>query len=175
MMASAFAGAVLTALAGCGSSGNQNSAIITGTVTYKGVPIKGGNMTFYHSDKGLFSSTIDENGRFVLRDAPSGTLRVTVDTESINPDKNGVKGGTAAGGGASIREKMNQAEQEARGKAGQGPGGGGGGGSGPKAGTYEELIKKYTKIPDKYRDKEKTDLKIEAVNGKQEVTLELLE
>ncbi len=126
-------------------------------------------MTF-HSDKGIYSSTIDENGRFVLRDAPTGSLLVTVETESINPGpKKGVEGA------ANVREQQLAKDNAERAKAGYGPGGGGGGGGGPKPGTHDELLAKYTKIPAKYADKTKTDLKIEAVNGTQDVKLELLE
>jgi len=86
---------------------------------------------------------IGADGTFSASQIPEGTAAVTVDTEPLNP-KQPKYGGKQGGGMSSPPPGAN---------------------TGPK-GTY-------VKVPDKYRKKETTDLKLTLERGKQEKTIEL--
>src|SRR3982751_4233439 len=78
-------------LLGCGGGGggNSNSARISGALTYKGKPIKGGAMTF-HGPQGIaYAAQISPDGTYSATDIGVGEMVVTVDTEEINPEKTG--------------------------------------------------------------------------------------
>jgi len=75
-------------LLGCGQKRNPNApANVTGKVTYKGSPVKGGNLTFHPSGGGVYSFTIRPDGTYSATDMPDGEMAVTINTESLNPAK----------------------------------------------------------------------------------------
>jgi len=86
---------------------------------------------------------IGADGTFSVTQLPEGDAVATVDTESLNPNK--PKYGGKMGGGMSP----------------------------PPAGASTGPQGTYVKIPAKYRDKAKSDLKVTLKAGKQEKTFEL--
>jgi hypothetical protein len=72
-----------------GGAQKQNGAV-TGKVTYKGVPLPGGTVTFHAANGGRHVARIDANGAYQLQDVPPGFAQVAVETESA-------KDGPAAG------------------------------------------------------------------------------
>lgn len=70
----------LLGVAGCG----PGVATVTGKVSYKGTPLKGGNITFVSTEgKPTISDKISESGTYTLRDVPTGTVTICVETESL--------------------------------------------------------------------------------------------
>jgi len=159
---------ILVLVTGCG--GDKRSKV-SGVVTYKNDAVKGGNV-YLTNDSASFSSPIQLDGNYVVTDIPPGTYTVTIETETINPDKGTAAGGKVPGkasgapqvGPGSKGEKMNQEYAEKMGKHGGG-GGGGGEAGGFGAAPIEELRKKYVKIPAKYGSKLTSGLTVEVGNG----------
>ncbi|HEV3236490.1 MAG TPA: hypothetical protein VGZ25_05850, partial [Gemmataceae bacterium] len=79
---------LLIASVGC-SKGNPNApAEVSGKVTFKNTPVTAGTVTFYAPDnKGVYPITIKPDGTYSQVDLPIGEMTITVETESINPDK----------------------------------------------------------------------------------------
>lgn len=79
----AFAASV--AVAGCGATTGK----VTGKVTYKGSPLKGGNVTFLTPDgKKPVSSVIGEDGAYTVEGVPVGEVKITVETKSLKQQAN---------------------------------------------------------------------------------------
>ena len=130
---------------GCGSKNPDAPAIITGSVKYKGEVLKAGTVEFHAAD-GVYRTRIGSDGTYVNRDVPVGAFVVTVETESLNPNKKKeVYGGDLAKG-------MQQQQ--------------------PPAGssTGSEF---YVKIPNKYNHPKDSPLKANVVKGKQTIDFEL--
>lgn len=73
---------------GCGQKRNPNApANVSGRITYKGGPLKGGNVTFHPASGGVYSFAIRPDGNYTATDVPDGDMVVTVNTESLNPAK----------------------------------------------------------------------------------------
>ena len=72
------------AVAGCGRS----AGTITGTVTYKGAPLKGGSVMFTPAaggQAGPVSVAIGQDGTYAAEKVPVGDVTVTVDTSYLKP------------------------------------------------------------------------------------------
>lgn len=69
------------ALAGCGSG----TAVVSGTVTYRGTAVPGGSVVLYCSDRQIVHGTIDPDGRYTIPNVPAGTAVVTVQTHARVP------------------------------------------------------------------------------------------
>jgi hypothetical protein len=77
----------LVAVFGCGSP-IANSAAVSGKVTYQNAPVSGGTITFKPEKEGpLYPRPLNADGTYSLTDIPPGDYVVTVETESINPDR----------------------------------------------------------------------------------------
>lgn len=76
-------GLLLLMVGGCGSS----TGSVSGTVTYKGEPLKAGRVTFTSGDKTGqgFPAEIDENGKYSISKIPPGDYKVCVETEYLKP------------------------------------------------------------------------------------------
>ena len=151
---------------GC-KQGNPNApARVTGQVTYNGSPVTGGNVYFHPKEGGAIPAPIGPDGRYTAFDILDGEMVVTVETESINPDKKqpeyrGYKGGGPskmyggkAGGGAVVPKgkgmEMSPAPE-----------------SSPGVNT------KYMKIPAKYADPKTSGLTVTLVKGEQTHNIDL--
>jgi hypothetical protein len=143
-----FVALALLAAAGCRNS--PTPAKVSGRVTYKGQPLKGGEVAF-HSDQGTYRGSLSEDGAYEMTDLPAGEFTVTVNTEFLNPAKKA----PAYGGGrgdATTKERL---------KAGFGP---------PNPDSQRA---QYTKIPKKYASVEASGLKATLGKGKQTKDFEL--
>jgi hypothetical protein len=129
----------LVLLSGC-DSGRSAPAVISGTVTYNGNPVTGGDITF-HTAAGGYSATINPDGTYTVAQVPDGEATVTVLTEGLNPAKKPQTYGGARGKG-----QMGSPAPE-----------------GAKTGSSGQ----YVKIPKKYETKETSDLKVTITRGKQ--------
>jgi hypothetical protein len=175
--------AIVVALSGCGGSGSATSRI-TGKVIYKGTPLPGGNVVLTSSggggDGGGYPSPIQMDGTYLITNIPPGVYDVTVETDTVNPDRGkDTKGKAKVEPGAApkgVSDKVNSEYAAAMAKFGGGGGGGGGGGEagGFGAAPREELLKRYTKIPEKYANKKTSNLRIEVDSGKnnKDITLD---
>jgi hypothetical protein len=104
---------------------------ITGKVTYKGVPLPAGTITFHPLEGKAGSAPIREDGTYSADKVPVGDAAVTVDTQPLKPaDK-------------------------------------------PKGDKPKGDAPKFVKIPAKYADKEKSDLKVTIKKGKNVYDIEL--
>lgn len=167
----------LLPLLGCG--GSSTPAAVQGKVTLDGAPVTGGSISF-HSATGDYTGPIAADGTYSIGDIPAGEMTVTVETESINPDKKAppvygsrtAGGGTPGGGGGSP-------------KPGSGGGPPMGAAKGPDGKPYQAegspkpegapVAEKgtYVKIDAKYNDKDKSGIKKTLNAGKQTIDIEL--
>ena len=128
-------------LLGCSGGDKQAPATVSGSLSYNGQPVKAGTMQFHTADGVPYSAQIAPDGTYTATDLPTGEMVVTVETESINPNKAAPKGGDAA-----RRMKM-QVQQPA-----------------PGTTTAGDL---YVKIPRKYADPKSSPLKVTLERGRQ--------
>lgn len=76
------------AVSGCGSS----TGTVTGTVKRKdGTVLKGGNVALITSKGQSFSSPIGENGTYTVEKVPVGDVKITVETETLNPARSAAR------------------------------------------------------------------------------------
>ena len=71
----------LAALLGCGSASSK--AALKGTVTYKGAPVTGGTLVLHPASGAPFAISLKTDGSFQVDDAPVGSMKVTVETDSV--------------------------------------------------------------------------------------------
>lgn len=160
-------GLVLVAAAGCGPS----NAKLSGKVTYKGTPLKGGTVTFIPQGGGqTFSTTIDENGTYTFQQIHTGKYKVCVETESLKPAA--AKAGAAYGGarssgpGAADKSKIkNEPPPGAQVPEGYRT-------VNPFSGAAEGM-KRYVAIPPEYAKPESTKLSYEVKGGAQQYDIPL--
>ncbi len=136
---------VVILIAGCGSSNPNAPASITGKVTYKNAPVTAGNIKFHAPDAGVYPTGINPDGTYSISDIPAGDLVVTIETESVNLKKQSYGGGQG-------KDKQFSPMPEGANVVAQGA---------------------YVKIPAKYSDKTKSDLKVTLKHGKQEKDFDL--
>jgi hypothetical protein len=72
----------LTVLVGCGS-GDSTKASLKGKVNYKGASVTGGTITLVPASGSPFPITIKPDGTFEVGDAPLGSMKVTIETDSV--------------------------------------------------------------------------------------------
>jgi len=130
---------------GCGDKNPNAPAVVSGSVKYKGEVLKAGTVTF-HSDKGVYPAPINSDGTFINRDVPVGECVITVETESLNPNK----------------KKETYGGERAKGMQEQKPPAG--------SSTGSEF---YVQIPKKYGDPKESPLKLTVKRGKQEQNFDL--
>jgi hypothetical protein len=135
----------LAALAGC-TTNPQAPARISGTVTYKGSPVPAGTVVFHTPEQGSYAARLNTDGTYEVRDVPKGKMTVTVETESVNPNK---KNPETYGGSKGAKQYAERLAAEGRAAAEKTP------------------PEQYMKIPSKYADRETTPLSIDAAAGAQ--------
>jgi len=72
---------------GCGPNNPNAPASFSGKVIYKNAPVRGGTVTFHTQKGAAYNGAIDAEGNYVAREIPTGEMTVTIETESINPNK----------------------------------------------------------------------------------------
>src|SRR5207302_362988 len=76
--------AALLVAAGCGRS----TGTVSGKVTFKNQPLKGGTVTFTPKDgPGFVIAQIQPDGSYTAENVPVGETAVTVETETVAPRK----------------------------------------------------------------------------------------
>jgi len=157
---------LLVASVGCNSGNPDAPCRIEGKVTYNGNPVTGGFVIFHQADGTNVPLPIFANGTYT-GNLKEGTFTVTVDTESLNPNK----------------KEDNRAPGGAAGAYGPAAGGGNAGG-----GVYASKYKaqqgsptpesagpkpEYVKIPPKYTNASSSGLSVTAKRGKNEYNIPL--
>jgi len=136
----------LLAVCGCG---NQ-TATVTGKVTYNGRLLKGGSVTYVSTEgKPSISGSISEDGSYTLVKVPVGLVKICVDTESLNPaniPKAPMKYGPPAGQSAP---------------------------EGFSSGDADTAKKRFVKIPETYGKEETTTLTYSVTPGDQQHDIDL--
>jgi len=133
---------------GCGGSGS-----VSGSVTYDGKPLPGGNVAFVSAQGGpTLSATIDSGGNYTIGKIPSGTYKVTVETSSLKPPSLGTKTATPRN---------------------YGPPAGAGNPAGYKPSSVEDPTKRYVAIPAEYESITSSGLEFKVKAGSQTINIPL--
>jgi hypothetical protein len=138
-----------------GCSNSKTPSGVSGKVTYKGEILQGGTITFHRTAQdqvGAYAFAINTDGTYVGTNMPAEEMIVTVETESLNPNR---PTQTYAGRG-NPADKQTEMMKE-RGFVKSSPGEGG----------------NYKKIPPQYADKAKSPLKVTLAKGKKEYNFDL--
>jgi hypothetical protein len=87
---------------GCGPD-SPTPASISGKITYGPTDVTGGQITFHPQGEGpSYTRPIAADATYSAADLPVGQFTVTIETESINPDRKAPDyGGSRGGGGKS--------------------------------------------------------------------------
>jgi len=140
-------------VAGCSSGKNPEApARVSGVVTYQGKPVPGGIIAFHPSGKAPYSSPIGADGTYEVVDLPVGEMAVTVETESLNPNRKSQTYGGAIG------EKMKAERWKAEGKAGAGP---------------QQPAGRYIRVPSQYANPKTSPVTVTLEHGRQIKPIEL--
>ncbi|HKB41551.1 MAG TPA: carboxypeptidase-like regulatory domain-containing protein [Gemmataceae bacterium] len=182
-------GALLAVTAvGCGFGKGD----ISGKVTYKGEPLKGGTVAFVASEGPSFSGEINEDGTYTVFHVRSGTYKVCVDTEVLKPHPQGAGGASGYGPqkGAPAGFKgpptgfgppgTGSGDLQKDVKSGKIKASGGEAATGAAQGGYKDGFAsmaanaaRYREIPGKYAKPESTDLTFDARTGAQTFEINL--
>jgi hypothetical protein len=141
------------ALVGCSKSGP--SSRLTGTVTYKGEPVKAGTIYLVYEQGGQYEAAIRQDGSYQFGDLPTGNVKVLIDTETFNPEQKPKSYTGYAKGMAKGFSEYNATVGKGEKASGDKPG------SSTVILTKEqkeELAKVYVKIPRKYASEKTTTL-----------------
>lgn len=159
---------------GCGSSKTANASI-AGKITLNGQPVTGGNL-YFHSENGTYSASIDSTGAFRATDIPPGDVTVTVDNDFLDPNRKtpvytgGKSGPMGASGGGKKYGAMS-------GPSGAPPSsqykGKGVELAAPPDGSQTVKDGTFVKIPDVYKKKETSTVKIKIEPGKNDKDITL--
>jgi|SRR5262245_30085030 len=157
----------LLLLAGCKRGNPHAPARVTGKVTYKSAPVPGGTITFHAPDGTQYPTNIGPDGSYGV-ELPAGDLLVSVETESLNPDRKIPTYDEKTSGSAGPMAKM----------YGKKSGGGGSGknkamGSPAPEGASMSSSDRYVKIPPRYSDKQKSGLNVLLSKGDQKKDFDL--
>jgi hypothetical protein len=132
------------AAGGCGPSG-----AVSGKVSFKGAPVKGGTVTFFGPGNWTGTSSIEEDGSYQIDKPPRGPMRIAVETNTVRPN---VPRGMPMGPpkGTPVPEGFEQSIYNRKGKA--------------------DL---YVAIPDRYGEPDTSGLTCEVTGGKQTHNIDL--
>lgn len=139
---------------GCSGTNPNAPATVSGSVTFKGAPVTGGSINFYKADGGLAGSGgIKADGSFLVTDVPTGEMLVTVDNENLNPATKEAPKGNSKNQYTGKTGQMTYTPDALK--------------SGPKGNLT------YVALPEKYRDKAKSDKKVTLKAGENKTTIAL--
>lgn len=133
--------ALLVAVAGCG----PKTGTVSGKVTYKGEPLKGGNVIFASEKGQSLLAPIGEDGTYTIQNVPVGEAKIAVKTKHL--------------GIVAAMAKMKG--------AGGPPQDTSGGVGAPKKLTPEEAVRRFVAIPAQYEDTETSGLTFTVKGGSQ--------
>ena len=78
----------LLVAAASGCTNPNTPAAVSGKITYNSSPVTGGTMTFQLAKEGpVYPHAINVDGTYSISDLPPGDYIITIETESINPDR----------------------------------------------------------------------------------------
>src|SRR5690348_8823559 len=97
---------------------------VSGKVSYKGSPLKGGHVVLLQPNKQSISADIGEDGSYSFDKVVTGQCKVAVETSSLKPPTGGAR-------------RFNPAPADAQGQSKQSQ-------------NPEEMAKRYVQIPEKY-------------------------
>lgn len=145
---------------GCSTSNTLAPARVSGKISYNGKPLKAGSLKFHTAQGTAYDGQISPDGTYTAQDLPIGETIITVETESINPDRSVLGTGKKSADADRRMKSMGSMTQTAP---------GGGGASGPKASDN------YLKIPEKYNNPKTSPLSIVLEKGRQVHNFELVD
>jgi hypothetical protein len=119
---------------------------VSGSLSYKGTPIKAGSMSFVTPDGTSYSAQISTDGTYTATDLPAGEMVVIVNTEGVNPANTAPKGKDA-------QRRMNAQQQPAA--------------------NVEKPQVHYVKVPEKYRNAKTSPLTVTLKPGRQVHNIDL--
>lgn len=170
----AFRIAVVACLAaavlGCGS----RRASVTGTITYKGQPVKAAAVYFYFDQGGMYPCDLHPDGTYEMTDIPTGPVKVVVDNAAWDPEQ---KPATQSQYQQRMAKGYNKEMNEYDARMGRG-----GAATKKEEGLAapglskekkEELAKLYVKIPKKYANDKTTTLWFTVEGGGQTKNFDL--
>lgn len=141
-------GTFLVLLVPLGFTGCSSSGTVSGKVSYKGTPLKGGSVTFISSPgKPSASTQINEDGSYTVAQVPAGAVKICVDTQMLNP----------AGKAKAPKYSPPPGMQSPY----------------PVSGDTADPGKRYMPIPADYADPEKTTLTLTVKGGRQDFNIDL--
>jgi len=149
-----FVAVLLGLTVGCGKT-SETPAKVTGKVVYKGQPLRGGSIAFHPKEGAVYGTTLSEEGTYEIVGVPPVAMKVTIDTESLNPNKKPPSYG--GGRGAKIDQEYRAKMQEMT---------GGNAGASPLM-SKEEMARRYVKIPVKYTKPDTSGLSVTLEAGSQ--------
>jgi hypothetical protein len=132
-------------LLGCGG---PSTGVVKGKVYYKDKVLKGGKVTFHSAErKGTAFASIAQTGEYLIENAPTGKVRITVSTESLNPRR-------------SVGSRINKPPKDQKSPQGE-------------KGKFSNMGHLYTSIPLEYADPEKSGLEYTVQGGEHEHDIKL--
>lgn len=130
---------------GCGSS----QGTVSGKVSYKGQPLKGGTVGLFPATGGGQTAQIQEDGSYTFTKVSTGPAKLSVETKSIKP----------------MTQQAMQGPYAKMPKDAIPPGG--------KSPFSQGDATKYVPIPEQYGNPETSELTYTVVGGKQEHPIDL--
>jgi hypothetical protein len=154
--------AFLVPIGGCSSGNPMAPAKVSGRISYGGKPLKAGNLKFHTTTGVPYDGQISPDGTYTAIDLPEGEAIITVETESINPNRNPMAGVRKTADNERRMKAMSTTRQQA-------PGGADAGG----AASVSDASANYVKIPEKYNNPKTSPLSITLSKGRQVFNIEL--
>jgi hypothetical protein len=133
---------------GCGSNNPNAPASVSGEVTYKGSPVRGGTVTFHSQDAGSYKVMIHPDGTYSGTDLPAGEMLATIETESAKT----IADKSAYGDYENYKLSPPPDGRKTTSTSGQ-----------------------YVEIPEKYANKNRSGLKVTLTSGRQTHNFDLTE
>lgn len=145
--------------AGCGSS----QGTVSGKVTYKGAIVKGGTVRIVPDKGSPATGDIQEDGTYKIQHVPTGPAKVSVETDSMKPNKQ--VSAQAQGAAAMYKNMPKPPPGEPGSDSNQGN---------AVAGFREQGDeKRYVEIPARYNDSNKSGLTLTVKGGSNPFDIEL--
>jgi hypothetical protein len=150
---------LVIAVSGCG----RQTGKISGTITHKDGPVKGGTISFVSLEgQPTVSGPILENGFYNIEKINVGACKVVIETESINRGKTTGGGFNKGPKGPPPGVKANQTKDAAERVVPEGYHI-----ASPEDVNSAKMAERYVKIPEKYGKADTTDLTYTVVAGPQ--------